>query len=132
MPRSAASPAVLLPAGLFPISEGTLVGVDAEGRLVPVDRAARFVGVAGESHPGVPNGEAEDRVEVAAGTFTFGFVGWTPTFADKGRTVWAFSETEVAGAPLRTTFEVGRVVAPATTTDGRPGVSVEIDRVAAR
>lgn len=129
VPTAVEAPALPYPAGPVPILEGSLVGVDAEGRLVPVNRAVRFVGVAKEASAG----DATRPVEVAqSGRFAFGFVGWTPTFADKDRTVWAFSATEVAGAPLRTPFEVGRIVSVAAMGDGRPEVRVEIDVAAAK
>lgn len=109
--------------GPYRIREGTLVGLDAEGRLVPVDRAVRFVGVAMEARAG----DAERPIGVVeSGSFVFRFLGWAPSFADKGRRVWAFSESEVAGAPLGTAFEVGRVVGLATAGGGSAGVRVEI------
>ena len=129
MPRPPAlrARALACPVGPHPIRAGWLVGEDAEGRLAPVDRAVRFSGVAGRAHPGARDGE-DPRVEVApSGSFVLAFRGWSPTFADVGRTVWAFSPTEVAGAPLRTPFAVGRVVGLATTESGETGVRVEVE-----
>ena len=109
--------------GPYALRIGGLVGEDAQRLLVPIECAVRFLGVTKESRPS--SSQSPVGIE-RSGIFTFGFVGWTPTFRDRGRSVWAFSETEVAGAPLGTAFEVGRNVGFETTEAGRPGVRVEI------
>jgi len=92
------------------------VAQDEAGRTVPVERASRIAGVV--------DGVSEDVR--TAGSFAFGFVGWRPTFADLGRAVWAYSETQVAGAPLRTALRVGRIVEVEDTEGGEPLVVVDL------
>lgn len=119
--------------GPYRIAKGILVGLNEEGLLVPILKAVSFVGIANEARAGVPEPVAGAVVNVTVvGSFVLGFAGWKPTFNDLQRKVWAVNATTVAGAPLRTDLEIGRIIGLETTSDGRPGVRVKIDEAAAR
>ena len=115
------------------IGKGWQVGLDEEGLLAPISKAVCFVGVANEAHSGCAEVRHDAVVNVTTvGSFVFAFLGWTPTLHDLQRAVWSCGETEVAGAPLRSPIPVGRVVGVSATSDGRPGVRVQIDRATDR
>ncbi|GEM_PF-3067794 len=119
--------------GDLPVQKGSMVGLDDEGLLVPIERAVCFVGMAHENHAGVSRAKAVSCVNVSCtGSFVLGFVGWRPTLVDLQRAVWVYDGTTVSGAPLRTGIPAGRVVAIDITSDGRPGVRVKIDQAASK
>ena len=119
--------------GPHPVGKGWQVGLDEEGLLVPITKAACFVGIANEAHIGSPEPAHNRTVNVTTcGSFVFAFKGWKPSYVDLQREVWAFDETTVGGAPFRTSIPVGRVVGIETTSDGRGGVRVKIDEAASK
>ena len=119
--------------GPHPIARGWQVGLDEEGLLVPISRASCFVGIANEARAGSPEPLHNRCVNVTTvGCFVFATLGWAPTLHDLQRAVWSCGETEVAGATLRSAIPVGRVVGVETTSDGRPGVRVRIDKATDR
>lgn len=100
------------------LHKGALVGTNAAGWLVALDPAVaglRFAGSCEESvdHTGFAAGDRTIRV-AAQGTVCYRPApGWTPTAADLGKDLYAFSDglVQPTTGGLANAYKVGRLVA---------------------
>lgn len=113
--------------GTFPIAKGHMVGLGLGGRLVPIEEARSFVGVADEWHQGSPEADRNKKVNVTnCGSFVWIAQGWKPEISDLDRPVWVYDGTGVSPCPLTLQLPAGRIVAIETACGGEPGVRVDI------
>lgn len=116
------------------VYKGALVALNSSGFAIPIAHATaslKFIGVANET---VDNsaGAAGDKQQTITKSGSFvckAASGFTPTQADIGKEVYAFSdwEVQVATAGLTNLYKVGTIVALENTSTGAAGVRVRID-----